>query len=49
MSVVVSVVNYLHARALNHRTFRAFLEEVNAEYKALELLNDLAQSVSVAL
>ena len=35
MSVVVSVVNYLRARALKHRTFRAFLEEVDAEYKDL--------------
>ena len=35
MSVVVSVVNYLRARALKHRTFRAILEEVDAEYKDL--------------
>ena len=29
------VENYLRARALKHRTFRAFLEEVDAEYKDL--------------
>ena len=33
MWVVVSVVNYLHT--LKHRTFRAFLEEVDTEYKYL--------------
>ena len=33
MSLLVSVVNYLRARALKHRTFRAFLEKVDAEYK----------------
>ena len=33
MSVVVSVVNYLRAFALKHRTFRAFLEEVDAKYQ----------------
>ena len=33
MSVVVSVVNYL--RAQNLKTFRAFLEELDAEYKGL--------------
>jgi galactitol-specific phosphotransferase system IIB component len=31
MSVVVSVVNYLRSRGLKHRTFRAFLEETEAE------------------
>ncbi|XP_075443375.1 general transcription factor II-I repeat domain-containing protein 2-like [Ascaphus truei] len=31
MSVVVSIVNYLRSRGLKHRTFRAFLEEVDAE------------------
>ena len=35
MSVVVSVVNYFRARALKHRTFRVFLEEVDAEYEDL--------------
>ena len=35
MSVVVSFVNYLRAPALKHRTFRANLEEVDAEYKEL--------------
>ena len=35
MSVVVSIVNYLRARALKHRTFRAFLEEVDAKYEDL--------------
>ena len=35
MSVVVSVVNYLRARALKHKIFRAFLEEVDAECKDL--------------
>ena len=35
MSVVVSVVNFLRARALKHGTLRAFLEEVVAEYKDL--------------
>ena len=29
------MVNYLRAHALKHRTFRAFLEEVDAEYKDL--------------
>ena len=33
MSVVVTVVNHLCARALKHKTFRAFLKEMNAEYK----------------
>jgi hypothetical protein len=31
MSVVVSIVNYLPSTGLKHRTFRAFLEEVDAE------------------
>ncbi|XP_075455203.1 general transcription factor II-I repeat domain-containing protein 2-like [Ascaphus truei] len=31
MSVVVSIVNYLRSRGLKHRTFLAFLEEVDAE------------------
>ena len=35
MLVVVSVVNYLRAHALKHRTFRAFLKDVDAEYKDL--------------
>ena len=35
MSAVVSRVNHLRARALKHRTFRAFLEEVDAECKGL--------------
>ena len=35
MSVVVTVVNHLCARALKHKTFRAFLKEMNAEYKDL--------------
>ena len=35
MSVVVLVVNYFRARTLKRRIFRAFLEEVNAEYKDL--------------
>ena len=33
--MIVLVVIYLRARALKHRTFRAFLEEVDAEYKDL--------------
>ena len=35
MSVVVSVVNYLRAHALKHKTFRAFLKKVDAECKNL--------------
>ena len=35
MSMVVSVVNYLRARSLQHRIFRAYLEEADAEYKDL--------------
>ena len=35
MSVVVTVVNHLCARALKHKKFRAFLKEMNAEYKYL--------------
>ena len=35
MSVVVTVVNHLCARALKHRTSGAFLKEMNAEYKDL--------------
>ena len=35
MSVVVAVVNHLCARALKHKKFRAFLKEMNAEYKDL--------------
>jgi hypothetical protein len=35
MSVVVSIVNYLCSTGLKHRTFRAFLEEVDAECKDL--------------
>jgi hypothetical protein len=31
MSVVVSVVNYLRSSGVKHRTFRAFLEEVDAK------------------
>ncbi|MEE6463219.1 hypothetical protein FKM82_005821 [Ascaphus truei] len=31
MSVVVSVVNFLRSTGLKHRTFRAFLEELDAE------------------
>ncbi|KAG6926376.1 GTF2I repeat domain containing 2 [Chelydra serpentina] len=31
MSVVVSIVNYIRSRGLKHRTFRAFLEGVDAE------------------
>ena len=41
MSVVVSVVNYLRARALKHRTFQAFLEQVDAEYKDLVYHTDV--------
>jgi hypothetical protein len=32
MSVVVSIVNHLRFRRLKRKTFRAFLEEVDAEY-----------------
>ena len=35
MSVVVTVVNHLCACTLKHETFRAFLNEMNAEYKDL--------------
>lgn len=35
MSVVVSIVNYIRGRALKHRTFRAFLEEIDADYSDL--------------
>ncbi|CAM4679787.1 unnamed protein product [Caretta caretta] len=31
MSVVVSIVNYIRSRGLKHRTFRAFLEGVDAK------------------
>jgi hypothetical protein len=31
MSVVVSIVNYLHSTGLKHRTLEAFLEEADLE------------------
>ena len=38
MSVVVSVLNYLRACTLKHKTFRAFLKKVDAEYKDLHVV-----------
>jgi hypothetical protein len=32
VSLAVSIVTHLRFRGLNHRTFRAFLEVVDAEY-----------------
>jgi hypothetical protein len=35
MSVVVSIVNFIHSRGLTHRLFRAFLKEVSVIYSDL--------------
>ncbi|XP_076352669.1 general transcription factor II-I repeat domain-containing protein 2A-like [Tachypleus tridentatus] len=32
---VVSIVNFIRSHALNHRKYRTFLEEINAEYSDL--------------
>ena len=41
MSVVVRIVNFIVARALSHRQFRALLSEVNSEYGDLLLHCDV--------
>jgi hypothetical protein len=35
MSAVVSIINYLRSKGLKHRTYRAFLEEVDVEFSDL--------------
>ena len=35
MSIVVSCVNFIKSRALNHRQFKEFLEDIDAEYGTL--------------
>lgn len=41
MTVVVKIVNFIRARALNHRQFRSLLEEVDAEYTDIILHCDV--------
>lgn len=41
MKVVVEIVNFIRARALNHRQFRQLLEDVDAEYDDLVLHTDV--------
>lgn len=41
MSTVVSIVNHIRARALNHRQFVDFLQSVESEYGDLILHNDI--------
>ena len=32
MNVVVKTINFIRSRSLNHRQFKAFLNEISAEY-----------------
>ncbi|KAL4107617.1 hypothetical protein QTP88_017941 [Uroleucon formosanum] len=41
MTLVVKIINKIIASALNHRQFRALLDEVNARYKDLLMFNNV--------
>lgn len=41
MTLVVKIINKIIASALNHRQFRALLDEVNAQYKDLLMFNNV--------
>ncbi|XP_050065986.1 general transcription factor II-I repeat domain-containing protein 2B-like [Aphis gossypii] len=41
MALVVKIINKIIASALNHRQFRALLDEVNARYKDLLMFNNV--------
>ena len=41
MALVVNIINKIIASTLNHRQFRALLDEVNAQYKNLLMFNNV--------
>jgi len=41
MALVVKIINKIIASALNHRQFRALLDEVNSQYKDLLMFNNV--------
>ena len=41
ISLVVKIIKKIIVSALNHRQFRAILDEVNAQYKGLSVFNNV--------